>query len=276
MVDRNGNVVNNYSYDEWENITTSNETVSNPFKYAGAIYDQETGLYYLNARYYDSSIGRFINEDTVEGQVDNPLSLNLYFYCYNNPLIYIDDTGNTPIIMKVGDTYYWEHTDRLVDIVLSALSFLPFGSITSKAIKWLAYTLYDCEEVSKKDVQSDMEDALDIVSDLISNTKDFAKDITILTKVYSLLSSAKDLYNQITDTTWETEYITDSLLGRYLYSTDRAVVLAKGLYANAAIQKLIDEGEIEYEFNWDGTIKWVSWHGEVLNEIINEINSMDK
>jgi RHS repeat-associated protein len=97
IVDRNGNIVNNYSYDEWGNITASSETVSNPFKYAGAIYDQETGLYYLNARYYDPSIGRFINEDPVEGQVDNPLSLNLYTYCINNPLIYVDPTGNKPI-----------------------------------------------------------------------------------------------------------------------------------------------------------------------------------
>jgi RHS repeat-associated protein len=95
IVDRNGNVVNNYKYDEWGNILESNETISNPFKYAGEIYDEETGLYYLRARYYDPALGRFLNEDSVEGQVNNPLSLNLYTYCYNNPLIYIDPTGNT-------------------------------------------------------------------------------------------------------------------------------------------------------------------------------------
>jgi RHS repeat-associated protein len=96
MVDRNGNVVNNYQYDEWGNILTSNETISNPFKYAGEVYDDETGLYYLRARYYDPSMGRFINEDNVEGQVNNPLTMNLYTYCYNNPLIFIDSTGNSP------------------------------------------------------------------------------------------------------------------------------------------------------------------------------------
>ncbi len=69
MVDRNGNVVNNYTYDEWGNITASSETVSNSFKYAGEVYDSETGLYYLRARYYDPTVGRFFNEDTVEGQV---------------------------------------------------------------------------------------------------------------------------------------------------------------------------------------------------------------
>ncbi|WP_081965762.1 RHS repeat-associated core domain-containing protein [Paenibacillus sp. FSL H7-0357] len=72
------------------------EGIQNSFKYAGEIYDaeMEKGLYYLRARYYDPSIGRFLNEDTYEGQIDNPLSLNLYTYTHNNPLLYIDPTGN--------------------------------------------------------------------------------------------------------------------------------------------------------------------------------------
>ncbi|SDF47890.1 RHS repeat-associated core domain-containing protein [Paenibacillus sp. cl6col] len=41
-----------------------------------------------------SSVGRFINEDTYEGDIKNPLSLNLYTYVYNNPLIHLDPTGN--------------------------------------------------------------------------------------------------------------------------------------------------------------------------------------
>jgi RHS repeat-associated protein len=60
------------------------------------VYDGETGLYYLRARYYDPAIGRFLNEDSFEGQISNPLSLNLYSYCYNNPVLYIDSTGNSP------------------------------------------------------------------------------------------------------------------------------------------------------------------------------------
>jgi len=45
-------------------------------------------------RWYDPSIGRFINEDTYEGDIKSPLSLNLYTYVYNNPLIHSDPTGN--------------------------------------------------------------------------------------------------------------------------------------------------------------------------------------
>ncbi|WP_438498605.1 RHS repeat-associated core domain-containing protein, partial [Paenibacillus sp. IHBB 3054] len=94
IVNTNGEVVNNYTYDEWGNIISQVEGTSNSFKYTGEVYDTETGLYYLRARYYDPSIGRFLNEDTVEGQIDNPLSQNLYTYVHNNPLIYTDPTGH--------------------------------------------------------------------------------------------------------------------------------------------------------------------------------------
>ncbi|GGG05912.1 hypothetical protein GCM10010912_58210 [Paenibacillus albidus] len=94
IVDTSGNIVNNYAYDEWGNITSQTEGISNPFKYTGEIYDEETGLYYLRARYYDPSIGRFLNEDTYEGQIDNPLSLNLYTYVENNPLTHVDPSGH--------------------------------------------------------------------------------------------------------------------------------------------------------------------------------------
>ncbi|WP_249899447.1 RHS repeat-associated core domain-containing protein [Paenibacillus sp. PK3_47] len=94
IVNTSGAVVNNYTYDEWGNITSQVEGTSNSFKYTGEVYDAETGLYYLRARYYDPSMGRFLNEDTYEGQIDNPLSLNLYTYVHNNPLIYSDPTGH--------------------------------------------------------------------------------------------------------------------------------------------------------------------------------------
>lgn len=120
VVDRNGNIVNNYQYDEWGNILSNNETVSNPFKYAGEVYDEETGLYYLRARYYDPSIGRFINEDTYEGQIINPLSLNLYTYCYNSPSNLVDPSGNLPIIPLL--IYLFENAlETIPDVALDVL-----------------------------------------------------------------------------------------------------------------------------------------------------------
>ncbi len=93
--DRTGNTrLNQYAYDIWGNPTVVQENVHNVFRYSGEMWDTATKLQYLRARWYDPRDGRFLNEDTFEGQIDNPLSLNLYTYVYNNPLTNIDPTGH--------------------------------------------------------------------------------------------------------------------------------------------------------------------------------------
>lgn len=93
--DKSGDTrLNQYSYDIFGNIDSQSEIIPQPFKYSGEMTDSTTSLQYLRARWYDPSIGRFINEDSYQGQIDNPLSLNLYTYVYNNPLIYADPSGH--------------------------------------------------------------------------------------------------------------------------------------------------------------------------------------
>ncbi|MBJ6362369.1 RHS repeat-associated core domain-containing protein [Paenibacillus sp. MAHUQ-46] len=75
-------------------MTTSTGKMDSPIRYAGYQYDSETGLYYLNARYYDSRIARFLSEDTYRGDPKDPLSLNLYAYVKNEPVMYDDPTGH--------------------------------------------------------------------------------------------------------------------------------------------------------------------------------------
>ena len=94
LVDTAGNVQNSYSYDAFGNTTSYSEKVGNKFRYAGEQYNSITGEYYLRARYYDPAMGRFMNEDTYKGQIENPQSMNLYAYCVNNPVIYIDPSGH--------------------------------------------------------------------------------------------------------------------------------------------------------------------------------------
>ena len=65
----------------------------NPFLYRGYYYDTETGLYYLNSRYYDPQTGRFINADTIGGQVGDLNSHDVFAYCENNPVSRMDSTG---------------------------------------------------------------------------------------------------------------------------------------------------------------------------------------
>ncbi|MFB5759848.1 RHS repeat-associated core domain-containing protein [Paenibacillus medicaginis] len=64
-------------------------------RYSGEYWDDTTGLQYLRARWYDPGVGRFMGEDTYQGEVTDPLSLNLYTYVGNNPLIYVDPSGHS-------------------------------------------------------------------------------------------------------------------------------------------------------------------------------------
>ena len=64
------------------------------FRYCGEYFDKETGTIYLRARYYDPRIGRFITEDSYWGKDSDPLSLNLYTYCHNDPVNFFDPNGH--------------------------------------------------------------------------------------------------------------------------------------------------------------------------------------
>ena len=103
IFDTNQNLITKYTYDSWGNCQISvdntqqsayNVAVKNPFRYRGYYYDTETGLYYLNSRYYDPEIGRFINADDISYANAEMLNgFNLYAYCGNNPIMNIDYYG---------------------------------------------------------------------------------------------------------------------------------------------------------------------------------------
>ena len=100
MVDSTGEIINQYDYDIWGNPTLTIETAANAIRYAGEFMDTETGMYYLRARYYDPYTGRFVSEDSYWGEDKNPLSLNLYTYCHNDPIMFTDPDGHA--VAKLG------------------------------------------------------------------------------------------------------------------------------------------------------------------------------
>jgi len=79
-----------YSFGE----TQSFGETDNDYKYTGKELDSETGLYYYGARYYKPELGRFIQADALKGSIGDPLSMNRYAYVKNNPLKYVDPSGN--------------------------------------------------------------------------------------------------------------------------------------------------------------------------------------
>lgn len=100
IIGEDGKILATYYYDEFGNIKSSTGNFDNQYGYAGYQYDKETGTYYLMDRMYDPETARFLQEDTYRGDPNDPLSLNLYTYCNNNPLIYDDPTGHWPELLK--------------------------------------------------------------------------------------------------------------------------------------------------------------------------------
>ena len=100
-----GKLVATYTYDAWgkivkingqnpEKVASTNIANINPFRYRGYYYDTETKLYYLQTRYYDPEVGRFINADAFAStDISGVLSANMFAYCENNPVMRHDPTG---------------------------------------------------------------------------------------------------------------------------------------------------------------------------------------
>lgn len=117
LIGENGAIVARYLYDAWGNVSVvdNNGTLIsdsnhignvNPFRYRAYYYDTETKLYFLKTRYYDPEIGRFVTIDGIQfltSKVSN--GLNLYSYCYNNPVYYIDKTGTSPEVSTEVDIW---------------------------------------------------------------------------------------------------------------------------------------------------------------------------
>ena len=102
IVDSEGSQVVVYRYDAWGEVLVSSDASGfglakiNPLRYRGYYYDQETGLYYLQTRYYDPKVRRFLNADDASVLTKDPEQLtekNLYAYCDDNPVMYRDDAG---------------------------------------------------------------------------------------------------------------------------------------------------------------------------------------
>ena len=106
IYDTKGNLLARYIYDTWGSTLSvtdaSGKTITdplhiasiNPIRYRGYYYDAETGLYYLQSRYYDTTTRRFLNADEILGANSDINALNLYAYCGNNPVVREDDKGN--------------------------------------------------------------------------------------------------------------------------------------------------------------------------------------
>ena len=112
LADQYGEVVT-YEYDAWGKPISTYYVASpyydamqcNPLRYRGYIYDNETGFYYLQSRYYDPVVGRFINSDRYISTGQGFTGFNMFVYCNNNPVRYYDEFGDESkeVIYRIDD-----------------------------------------------------------------------------------------------------------------------------------------------------------------------------
>ena len=102
ILNSSGSPVVTYTYDAWGKILSTSGSMAstlgshNPLRYRSYVYDQESGLYYLQTRYYNPITGRFINADALITTGQGLLGNNMFAYCNNNPVLYSDFSGTIP------------------------------------------------------------------------------------------------------------------------------------------------------------------------------------
>ena len=160
ITDSNGNVVVRYSYDPWGKIIGVDGNASignlNPFRYRSYYYDTDTDLYYLQSRYYDPEVCRFINCDNINyiGTNFDAVSYNPFAYCKNDPINYIDPTGTVAITAVA--TTLGVSTSTLITaavLVMVLVDIATGGKVVlslSEAIVMVVESVYDNIQFNKQ------------------------------------------------------------------------------------------------------------------------------
>ena len=137
LANENGIVTDTYSYDAFGNLLKSTGFTKNYYRYCGEQFDETTGLYYLRARYMDTSTGRFISQDSYAGSIFDPISLHRYLYANANPVMYSDPSGCMSVAgMAVVGAISGALSGIIVPNVLSMLKNLDVNGVCEHFISY--------------------------------------------------------------------------------------------------------------------------------------------
>ena len=115
LTDAAGSVTDSFQYDVYGKLTDHTGSSNTAFLYNGqyGIMTDGNGLVYMRARYYNPDVHRFVSTDILEGNISDPLSLNRYTYCSNNPVNSIDPTGHEHIVSYcIFEYWYVDYNDN--------------------------------------------------------------------------------------------------------------------------------------------------------------------
>ena len=218
---RGNTKVAEYRYDAWGNCVVIDPATGlatddfefighqNPFRYRGYYWDNDLGLYYLMSRYYDPQVGRFINADSLEYLDPETIGgLNLYAYCYNNPVMGVDPSGHVTVdffldLFFIGWDIYnlatnegwkdWKNWVALgVDILFAVVPFVTGGG--GQIVK-LANVADDIADFKKVTVVGETMSRVQTVSQFVNATDNLYDGF----KAYNKLSSQGKLGKAIAE-----------------------------------------------------------------------------
>jgi len=136
ILDSDGTAVVSYVYDAWGKPISKNGTLANtlgtlnPFRYRSYVFDEETNLYYLRSRYYNSTVLRFVNCDSILGNIAKLSSVNPFAYVGNSPLTSVDPSGYSS--EEISFASAWEDIWGSIEIEAG----IGFGYYKSASARW--------------------------------------------------------------------------------------------------------------------------------------------
>ncbi len=133
IYDESGSCVAKYNYNAWGVCTVQTNVggiaTLNPIRYRGYYYDTHTGLYYLQSRYYNPDWGRFISPDCYVSTGQGLLGNNMYLYCNNNPVMYVDPSGESFVgVIIAGGIGFFEIAKATVIAVGVVITTIGVGT----------------------------------------------------------------------------------------------------------------------------------------------------
>ncbi|RFZ75929.1 hypothetical protein DS742_26420 [Lacrimispora amygdalina] len=285
---QNGTCKASYEYDAFGIERNPDKEDENPFRYCGEYYDLETKTYYLRARNYDPATSRMLTEDSYRGDIRDPLSLNLYTYCNNNPVYYYDPDGHAPCTIKYSDNLYGFYPDSVIENVLDATAsgIIPFvgGGVVEKI-----HNAFKFETITKDDLYGNVKDKLSLASTILAQAEklgdisklpenlkglgaSIGKKASVISNAITLIDVVKQFVDKEDCTMNNLVY---SLVGNYLIASNRVAVIAKYTYAMGKIKELVDSGKVSYTADWNGKITSSPHKKEDIDSIVEDLNVIE-
>lgn len=138
LMDKDGEAEESYGYDEFGQDLYGNQGIVQPFGYTGYQADRIAGTYYAQVREYKADLGRFAGKDVLRYSCKrDSISLNLYVYCKQNPLYYIDFNGHEMIVVSGGTADSDEFHYMFIETAIKNINDLIAEGVPADEITWM-------------------------------------------------------------------------------------------------------------------------------------------